>query len=66
MIEKNSFRISEESSMLCFTQKVKSLIKYPSHKARIFLVPWARLELARPFDPRILSPLRIPFRHHGF
>jgi hypothetical protein len=31
----------------------------------ILLVPETRLELVSPCERRILSPLRIPFRHSG-
>jgi len=34
-------------------------------KFEMGLVPLARLELARDCSPRILSPLRLPFRHKG-
>ena len=46
-------------SAICRQKSTKRL------KPLISLVPMAGLEPARSFDQRILSPLRLPFRHIG-
>ena len=38
----------------------------PSGSTSLSIVPGAGLEPARPYGQRILSPLRLPFRHPGW
>ena len=39
---------------------------YPAPQSSLGIVPGAGLEPARPCGQRILSPLRLPFRHPGW
>ena len=39
---------------------------YPALQPSLGIVPGAGLEPARPCGQRILSPLRLPFRHPGW